>query len=78
MKQQLTGVEYIKLKLLGDEYWYENLTFDNIFEQAKEIEKEQKIEFAKLHVQKALKAVENEMILSASAVKHWYLPETIK
>jgi hypothetical protein len=28
-------------------------------------------------VQKALKAVENEMILSASAVKHWYLPETI-
>ena len=38
MKQQLTGVEYIKLKLLGDEYWYENLTFDNIFEQAKEID----------------------------------------
>ena len=31
MKQQLTGVEYIKLKLLGDEYWYENLTFDNMF-----------------------------------------------
>jgi hypothetical protein len=51
--------------------------FDELLEQAKEMEKEQKIEFAKLHVQKALKAVENEMILSASAVKHWYLPETI-
>jgi predicted nucleotidyltransferase len=47
-------------------------------EQAKEMEKEQKIEFAKLHVQTALKAVENEMILQASSVKHWYLPETIK
>ena len=46
--------------------------------QAKEMEKEQKIEFAKLHVQTALKAVENEMILQASSVKHWYLPETIK
>lgn len=50
----------------------------DVLQQAKEMEKEQKIEFAKLHVQKALKAVENEMILSASAVKHWYLPETIK
>ena len=49
-----------------------------IQEQAKEMEKEQKIEFAKLHVQTALKAVENEMILQASSVKHWYLPETIK
>lgn len=47
-------------------------------EELLEMEKEQKIAFAKLHVQKALKAVENEMILSASAVKHWYLPETIK
>lgn len=46
-------------------------------EELLEMEKEQKIAFAKLHVQKALKAVENEMILSASAVKHWYLPETI-
>jgi hypothetical protein len=47
-------------------------------EELLEMEKEQKIAFAKLHVQKALKAVENEMILSALAVKHWYLPETIK
>jgi hypothetical protein len=58
--------------------WDDNISIVEIIEQAKEIEKEQKIEFAKLHVQKALKAVENEMILSASAVKHWYLPETIK
>jgi hypothetical protein len=51
---------------------------DELIEKAKEMEKEHKIAFARLHVQKALKAVENEMILSASAVKHWYLPETIK
>ena len=41
MKQQLTAVEYIKEKLMCDEYWYENLTFEQIFEKAKEIEKEQ-------------------------------------
>jgi hypothetical protein len=39
MKQ--TAVEYIKEKLLGDEYWYENMTFEQIFEQAKEMEKHQ-------------------------------------
>ena len=50
----------------------------NIAYKYLEMEKEQKIEFAKLHVQTALKAVENEMILQASSVKHWYLPETIK
>lgn len=38
MKQ--TAVEYIKEKLLGDEYWYENMTFEQIFEQAKQMEKE--------------------------------------
>jgi hypothetical protein len=41
MKEQLTAVEYIKEKLMCDEYWYENMTFDQIFEKAKEIEKEQ-------------------------------------
>ena len=41
-----TAVEYIKEQLLGNEYWYENLTFEQIFEQAKEMEKEQMIEFA--------------------------------
>ena len=39
MKQ--TAVEYIKEKLLSDEYWYENMTFEQIFEQAKAMEKEQ-------------------------------------
>ena len=43
MKEQLTAVEYIKEKLLCDEYWYENMTFEQIFEQAKEMEKEQMI-----------------------------------
>ena len=33
MKQ--TAVEYIKEKLICDEYWYENMTFEQIFEQAK-------------------------------------------
>jgi len=78
----MTAVEWLeeelkanlkKVILEGDSELMESL-----FEQAKEMEKEQKIEFAKLHVQTALKAVENEMILQASSVKHWYLPETIK
>ena len=36
-----TAVDYIKEKLICNEYWYENMTFDQIFEQAKEMEKEQ-------------------------------------
>ena len=40
-KKQLTAVEYIKENLLGNEYWYEDLTFDQIINQAKEMEKEQ-------------------------------------
>ena len=39
MKQ--TAVEYIREKLLGDEYWYEGMTFDQIIEQALAMEKEQ-------------------------------------
>jgi hypothetical protein len=39
-EKQLTAVEYIKEKLMCDEYWYENMTFDQIFDQAKEMEKE--------------------------------------
>jgi hypothetical protein len=39
-----TAVEYIKEKLLGDEYWYENQTFEQIFEQAKEMELKQRQE----------------------------------
>lgn len=42
MKQ--TAVEYIREKLLGDEYWYENMTFDQIIDKAKEIEKWQIME----------------------------------
>jgi hypothetical protein len=34
-----TAVEYIKEKLMCDEYWYENMTFDQIFEKALEMEK---------------------------------------
>ena len=36
-----TAVEYIKEKLMCDEYWYENMTFNQIFEKAKEMEKQQ-------------------------------------
>jgi len=39
MKQ--TAVDYIKEKLMCNEYWYEDMTFDQIFEQAKQMEKEQ-------------------------------------
>ena len=42
MKQ--TAVDYIKEKLMCNEYWYENMTFDQIIEQAKAMEKEQIIE----------------------------------
>ena len=44
MKEKLTAVEYIKQKLMCDEYWYENMTFDQIFEQAEKIDKRQKHE----------------------------------
>ena len=36
-----TAVDYIKEKLMCNEYWYENMTFDQIIDQAKEMEKEQ-------------------------------------
>ena len=39
----MTAVEFIKEKLMCDEYWYENMTFEQMFEQAKEMEKEQMI-----------------------------------
>ena len=42
MKQ--TAVDYIKEKLMCNEYWYENMTFDQIFQQAKEMERGQIIE----------------------------------
>jgi hypothetical protein len=43
----MTAVEYIREKLLGDEYWYEDMTFDQIIEQAKEMEKQEKIKILK-------------------------------
>ena len=42
----MTAVEYIREKLLGNEYWYEDMTFDQIIDKAKEIEKEQTMDFA--------------------------------
>jgi len=78
----MTAVEWLeeelksnlkKVILEGDSELMESL-----FKQAKEIEQEQKIEFAKMHVKTALSAVENEMILQASSVKYWYLPQNIK
>jgi hypothetical protein len=40
----MTAVEYIKEKLLGNEYWYEDMTFDQIIDKAKEMEQEQMAE----------------------------------
>jgi hypothetical protein len=42
--EKQTAVDYIKEKLMCNEYWYENMTFDQIIEQAKQMEKEQIIE----------------------------------
>lgn len=46
-KDKQTAVEYIREILLGNEYWYEGMTFDQIIDKAKEIEKEQSFEFFK-------------------------------
>ena len=69
----MTAVEFLE-----SQYNFNKQLFPSDFEQAKEMEKEEKIEFAKIHVKTALKAVENEMILQASSVKYWYLPQNIK
>jgi hypothetical protein len=69
----MTAVEWLQEK-----YKQQGVIFNLQFDQAKEMEKEQMIDFAKMHVKIALKAVENEMILQASSVKHWYLPQNIK
>jgi hypothetical protein len=52
MKEQLTAVEYIKEKLLCDEYWYENMTFEQIFEQAKEMEQKQMADMYRKAIEK--------------------------
>ena len=76
MQKQLTAVEWLYEQLDDDFLWSEMGI--NMLTAALAMEEEQKIEFAKMHVKIALKAVENEMILQASSVKYWYLPETIK
>ena len=48
----MTAVEYIKEKLLGNEYWYEDMTFDQIIEQAKEMEQEQMAEMYRKAIEK--------------------------
>lgn len=40
MGKKKTAVDYIKEQLLGDEYWFEKLTFEQIIIKAKKIEKE--------------------------------------
>ena len=69
-----TAVEYIYEKLMGNEYWYADITFDEIFEQAKEMEKEQIIEFAKKCIHKAL---ESDILMAYNQVEQYY-NETFK
>jgi hypothetical protein len=66
----MTAVEYIREKLLGDEYWYENMTFEQIFEQAKEIEKQHLCDF---YVQGGMDA-----IIKADSNAEQYYNETFK
>ena len=40
----MTAVEFIREKLFCEEYWFEKLTFEQIIEQAKEMEKQQIID----------------------------------
>lgn len=48
----MTAVEYIKEKLMCDEYWYENMTFEQIFEQAKEMEQKQMADMYRKAIEK--------------------------
>lgn len=77
MAKELSSVEWL-LDWMGKNQYFIGNDLLQAVEKAKEMEKEQKIEFAKMHVKTALKAVENEMILHASSVKYWYLPQNIK
>jgi len=71
MKQ--TAVDYIKEKLMCNEYWYENMTFDQILEQAKEMEKEQII---KAHTNGWNKGIQNEFTISQQYYKETYESKT--
>ena len=48
----MTAVEYIREKLLGNEYWYEDMTFDQIIDKAKEMEQEQMAEMYRKAIEK--------------------------
>jgi hypothetical protein len=50
--EQLTAVEYIKEKLMCDEYWYEKMTFDQIFEKARSMEKKQMVDMYQKGIEK--------------------------
>jgi hypothetical protein len=64
-----TAVDYIKEKLMCNEYWYENMTFDQIIEQAKEMEKEQIIES---YCQACLDIFKNENIFPIETGEQYY------
>ena len=46
----MTAVEFIREKLFCDEYWFEKLTFEQIIEQAKEMEKKQIMDAVEYHI----------------------------
>ena len=71
----MTAVEYIKEKLLGNEYWYEDMTFDQIIEQAKEMEKEQMIKFAKHCLDKS---IDLDILMAYNQVEIEYTNQTFK
>ena len=48
----MTAVEYIREKLLGNEYWYEDMTFNQIIDKAKEMEQEQMAEMYRKAIEK--------------------------
>lgn len=82
IETQLTAVEWFAKQVLRSRQlgFISNEKFNEIFEQAKEMEKEQKIEFAKLHVYAALKAVEDKIIVKgyAGSIMNSYLLDNIK
>ena len=71
----MTAVEYIKEKLMCDEYWYENMTFEQIFEQAKAMEKEQMIKFAKHCLDKS---IDLDILMAYNQVEIEYTNQTFK
>ena len=71
----MTAVEFIKEKLLGNEYWYENMTFEQIFEQAKAMEKEQMIKFAKHCLDKS---IDLDILMAYNQVEIEYTNQTFK